>query len=252
MATVVETASADVAAVLRQGAGASSCASKKLAAVGVESGYELKLYGKQLRSPNPDRAGKGVGRAVGRLEDVFARTEAAGGCATVGDLRAVRVIVRNETGDVLEALWPLSATGVALNRPQGWHLDALRVVLGGTVWFNNFGGAYLRGGFVPDGGADFGIASFPLQPDSLDHIIRADIAPDPIISLTEIVVDGLPGKRATYRHSFAGESQTFVIVYVPKGNRLYKLSLNYNTGDPNAADFLAAFDAAVASTHFTS
>jgi hypothetical protein len=120
------------------------------------------------------------------------------------------------------------------------------------VWFNNFGGAYLRGGFVPDGGADFGIASFPLQPDSLDHIIRADIAPDPIISLTEIVVDGLPGKRATYRHSFAGESQTFVIVYVPKGNRLYKLSLNYNTGDPNAADFLAAFDAAVASTHFTS
>lgn len=164
----------------------------------------------------------------------------------------MRVILRNATGDVLEALWPLSASGVAVNRPTGWHLEALRFVLGGAVWFNNFGGAYLRGGFVPDGGADFAIASFPLQPDSLDHIIRADIAPDPIVSLTTITVDGLAAKKATYRHAFTGASQTFVIVYVPKGNRLYKLSLNYNTGDPNEANFLAAFDAAVASTHFSS
>jgi hypothetical protein len=151
----------------------------------------------------------------------------------------------------MEKLWPAAALGVSLAHPDGWRVNAHALALGGPLSFDNFLGQAEHGGLPPEGGAITSITSRPMPARPFEQVIMLDQAPWGIDSRANVTVGDLPAVRGSdHRQYTPGTGDKRIIVYIPRGVMLTKIFLNYNAGEPNEPQLVAAFDAILASVQF--
>ncbi|HVT16685.1 MAG TPA: hypothetical protein VHQ90_10980 [Thermoanaerobaculia bacterium] len=143
----------------------------------------------------------------------------------------------------LHITWPAVTTqGVTLTYPPTWTLDQQSPSLGGPVEVRTFA-QYAHGGVRPHGGATIDVTRTPLPQEPLATTIAADLSGATIDATSNQQVAGASATRVSYHDSYTPVSQeSGVTVYVPVGVFLYKLSLEYDQGDPNEATLLATFN----------
>jgi hypothetical protein len=147
----------------------------------------------------------------------------------------------------------VDANGIAVTPGPGWQLNRAVLDSGGPVAFTNFGGAYIRGGILPPGGAEIDLTSQPLpQNTAITQVIGKEQVGARMGSLREMSVAGISGYRFTYVDTFTPslEYET-VAVYVGRGQTVHKFFLTYRNGDPGAAAFTSSFDQMIAGLRFT-
>lgn len=151
----------------------------------------------------------------------------------------------------------VSAVPIILPLPPTFTIDSQTASLGGPLSLNNFGSAYLQGGFVPPGGAKIVITSaVPLPNPPLGDLIFHELVGGTITinSVTTVVVSGATCTEEFYTSWFAPSIYySNVAVYCPSasGAALYKLYLSYRAGDPAGSQILAAFKQVLGSVQFT-
>jgi hypothetical protein len=125
--------------------------------------------------------------------------------------------------------------------PAGFAADQRMIDLGGPVSLNNFGNHYEHGGLIPPGGAEIYITDVALPPPPLLDFIAGETVGALTSAITSIAVAGSPATKVVYTDLPGGVRYRNVAIYVPRGTRLFKLYLFFRDDDPQADDFLAAF-----------
>ncbi len=128
----------------------------------------------------------------------------------------------------------VASRGVRLQVPAGWTCNQDLLNRSGPIDLTNFGGAYLRGGILPPGGAEITITSVPAPPN-LEEFIRRELKGASIRQLAP--AQTAPGAfQAAYTEDLARDAvMGNVAIYGPHGATLYKFYLSYWTGDPGEA-----------------
>ena len=132
---------------------------------------------------------------------------------------------------------------ISLATPAKFRADPGPLSLGGPVSFDNFGGAYEQGGVIPAGGATINATVMPLPTGPLaDYISSAELQGALIQGTSSSSVGGTSCLAVNYLDIFtANLSYSNQAVYCPSEDLLYKFFLSYNSGDPNASQYEAAF-----------
>jgi hypothetical protein len=128
------------------------------------------------------------------------------------------------------------------------------LTLQGPITLNNFASEYDHGGLLPSGGADVYITSINLPTGSLNGFITRELRGATITSTGTISIAGASGIEVFFTDPFGIDTQTYkeIGVYVPHGNKLYKVYLHYYAGDPSEPIFLMNFQQVLNSMRFTS
>jgi hypothetical protein len=141
---------------------------------------------------------------------------------------------------------------VILTSPEGYHVNAQVIALGGPILLNNFSGQYDHGGFVPPGGAEISITASPLPQVPLDAFISSELQGSSISSTIFVTVSGSSCTKVVYADSYGPNmSYSEIAVYCTGSTSLHKLYLFYRSGDPGANRFLNAFQEVLNTIRFT-
>ena len=136
--------------------------------------------------------------------------------------------------------------GLSIKYPDGWNMSQQILQMGGPIALTNFS-SYLRGGIIPNGGAEIEITHVPAGTQSLADTARNELGGNGVPQF----VDGQAALRTDYIDEFApGLTYESVAVYVANGSSLYKFFLSYRAGDPQKEKFVSNFDHVVASARF--
>jgi hypothetical protein len=155
---------------------------------------------------------------------------------------------------IVPALQGVISGGVQVTIPSGFQLDFQVLTLQGPITLNNFASEYDHGGLLPSGGADVYITSINLPTGSLNGFITRELRGATITSTGTISIAGASGIEVFFTDPFGIDTQTYkeIGVYVPHGNKLYKVYLHYYAGDPSEPIFLMNFQQVLNSMRFTS
>jgi hypothetical protein len=217
---------------------ASGCAAKKLSAA---TAYVTTLLDEAARfreQHKPESYRDRLDASAARLRTSYAQTEAAGGCATVGDAALVRGLCDDLVGDVIERVWPVDVLGFAFSKPPDLHLNGSLFILrnGRALSFDDFHGTYVHGGMLPPGGVALTVSTEDVVPGaSLTDLVAADYADHGFDATTVVVVAGHPATRVDDHTKFpGGTSEARCNVYFKDGRRLYRIGVEYPGGDSTA------------------
>lgn len=144
---------------------------------------------------------------------------------------------------------PVHALGLEVTPPIGWQVE-LSPRPEGPIGFNDFDGAYANGGIRPPGGADVAIARFPLPAVSLEDYIDRELRGTVILSREDVVLAGASGKRVSYTADYGVFEDFTHVVYLPRGDRIYKFFLTHYSDDADAASYGALFTEMLESVQF--
>jgi hypothetical protein len=140
----------------------------------------------------------------------------------------------------------ISAGGLTIKCLAGWSMSQQVLNMGGPIALRNFS-EYLRGGIIPEGGAEIEITHVPQDAQSLAETAREELG----FTGAPQAVDGQPGLRIFYADEFApGLNYESVAVYVAHANLLYKFFLSYRASDPQKEKYVSSFDEIVSSARF--
>jgi len=146
----------------------------------------------------------------------------------------------------------VTQTSVILAVPTGFESNSSIMSRGGPISLDNFAGRYAQGGIIPAGGAEIVLTTEILPPPPLDDFITNELTGATILSRGQVTVVGSTATQVTYTDTYtAALTYSGVAIYIPHGVTLYKAYLSYNSGDPNAAGYISAFQQAVNSIQFT-
>jgi hypothetical protein len=145
---------------------------------------------------------------------------------------------QNQAGAVVES------RGVHVPVPVGWTCNTALLAQAGPINLTNFGGAYLRGGILPPGGAEIDITNAPAVA-SVQDLIRNELRGVTLDPLRPFSDNGKTGIQAAYTFDVQGVVERNVAVYIPQGSALYKFYLSYWTGDRNEAALLGTLSQVV-------
>src|SRR5262249_39842724 len=127
----------------------------------------------------------------------------------------------------LETWEPVTTEYLVLRYPPTWQLRRL-FEIGGPIALNNFGGAYGRGGIIPQGGAEIDVTQIQLPMLHLEEIIKKDLDGALIESKNEMRIANHPATQVGYSYALTEELiYKNVAVYVPVLERLHKFFLSY-------------------------
>jgi hypothetical protein len=144
--------------------------------------------------------------------------------------------------------------GIQVTVPSGFQVDFQVLTLQGPITLNNFASQYEHGGFLPSGGADVYITSITLPTRSLNSFITSELRGATITSTGTISIAGASATEVFFTDPLGIGTSTYkeIGVYLPHGNKLYKLYLHYNAGDPSEPLFLTTFQQVLNSLQFKS
>jgi len=219
----------------------SECSASKLSAAGQYLSHMLELYAKQRTSRNDTRLVQNHSNTRLKLRGAFLEAE-TGACQTTGDFDAVLARLDNLIGDLVEELWPLSASGVSFDRPAGWHLNPFPLAAGGDVELNNFSNAYLHG-IVPPGGAVIFVTTDDRRTPSLRVLAEGDARQEgaTIDSTLDILVGGESALQVIKHAPFdTTVGYKMIDIYVVHRAVRYKLGVQCWSNDP--VDHVKAYD----------
>lgn len=152
----------------------------------------------------------------------------------------------------LEVLVTVTSNSVALTIPPSFHLDQHIAAVGGPISLNNFSDSYVHGGFVPPGGAAIDVITVALPQISITNYATNELQGAEIASINALNVASTQATEVFYTESFgASASYSNIAVYVPIGQKLYKIYLTYHTGDPLESQFLSSFQQLLSTIQFT-
>lgn len=134
---------------------------------------------------------------------------------------------------------PISPTFISV--PGTFAVNAALAAAGGALSLDNFGGAYLQGGTIPDGGASIDINPVPLPPGLLSDFITSELDGNMPTSTSTQEVSGITCTEVIYTDTIETDPLQHVTVYCPSGSTLAKFYLTYYPGDPHEPQFLANF-----------
>lgn len=133
----------------------------------------------------------------------------------------------------------VESRGVRLQVPAGWSCNQALLDASGPIALTNFGGAYVRGGILPPGGAEIEITSVP-APANLTDFIRQELRGTALDPPRPYSDSGKTGIQAAYTFEVAaGVVEKNLAVYIAHGPVLYKFYLSYWNGDRNESALLA-------------
>jgi uncharacterized protein YjdB len=147
-----------------------------------------------------------------------------------------------------------ASTPAIVVAPENFSPDTSEASLGGPISLNNFGSAYLQGGFVPTGGAKIDFTSVsPIPTPPLGDYIYHELVGTTVNSVNNIYVSGAYCTEELYTSSFGPISYSNIAVYCPSssGVTLYKIYLSYRQGDPAEPVILGAFQNVLNNVQFT-
>jgi hypothetical protein len=225
---------------LRPRSGSSVCAAEKISAAAVYATALLDEAAQFREDRKPASYSHLLDSSEARLRASYARAETAGRCVTTRDTGAAQDLSSDLIGDAIAQLWPLRAVGVAFSKPPELHLNGTLFILGNarTLSFDNFHGRYTHGGTVPAGGADLVVA--------IDHVAAGASLTDLVAAnyaggsdATSVVVVARHAGTCVDDHTVfpGGGSSLRRFVYFKDGPRLFKIGVEYLTGDPTAEAF---------------
>jgi hypothetical protein len=147
-----------------------------------------------------------------------------------------------------------ASTPAIVVAPENFSPDTSEASLGGPISLNNFGSAYLQGGFVPTGGAKIDFTSVsPIPTPPLGDYIYHELVGTTVNSVNNIYVSSAYCTEELYTSSFGPISYSNIAVYCPSssGVTLYKIYLSYRQGDPAEPVILGAFQNVLNTVQFT-
>ncbi len=244
---------ATLASSLRPSPGTSRCASAKLTSLSKRVRYLLTAYAKQRKVPKALTLLGNVDVFVKHVDADFASVESAGtDCLTTADAESIRQKIMSFAADALEPLWPLSAIGLRLTRPEDWMLCPSQfVVTGGlTIALTNFGCAFDEGGIIPSGGAAITVVRIPLPAETLSAFMAGELSDAESLVTDSVDVGGSTGTKATYTETYDGFALKKTTLFVPHGQALFKFYLEYGSAEPAASQFSGSFSGLLSSVSF--
>ena len=132
----------------------------------------------------------------------------------------------------------VESRGVRLQVPAGWSVNQNLIAAAGPIAITNFGGAYIRGGVLPSGGAEIEITSVPAPPDVAAYA-RNELRGAAVEPVRPFSDSGKTGVQAAYTYEVTPRSfEKNVVIYIPRGPVLYKFYLSYWNGDRNEPAYI--------------
>jgi hypothetical protein len=152
----------------------------------------------------------------------------------------------------LNVTWPsVAMDGVSLTYPATWQLNQDTLTNTQVIQLTNFGNAYLGGGIIPSGGAQISLPSYLQSSTTIAQLIASDTAGDTVDSTQQVTVGGANATRVESEIQF-GQYLSYkrIAYYIPHGQVIYKLMLDYNIDDPNEATLLSQLQSILSTLTF--